>query len=549
MSMWDKAESTWALGRNAMDASGVYWRGIIVRPGVAPLPVVKRGDLGRAFASVPRNGGSVIFGTACSSLATCLPEDEDTLLEHLVDLNMCIRATTRSWSRGGGRSIRTSQILARFLRAACAGEHSLKDCERFLRGEAPGGGSEGWDTHLDNLARMLTKSARKNGELRRVLTVEIPANRTLHLQSRNRVRVESVEFRNRVDAVDKERRTLHGKILLRLNLDPRDLSRSPTLRAQVLSSVGYADADEPDIGYFPFLQRCKNSQRGDLAGIAQLWKLDRKASALKSLAYAPEEGAIPVYSSIGTSTGRVIMREPGLQWMAKEDRGLIHAGPALCLRYLDFDCFEPTILAVCSKDEALMEACEGDLYMSLSKWLALPGSPDDREFSKVFFLCLLYGRSRRGLTLDLVRHASMGHDDADQAIQRLENHIPSAMEFKRGLECEAEETGRVATILGNWRAIPSGRSYLALNHFLQGTGALIFKLALVRSTAKVPEMRLVAPMHDAILASVPKAEGDRAVEAIQESMRGAAESLIGMEIAVSEKPWEEAPTNGESPVG
>ncbi len=544
MNMWDKAESTWALGRNAMDASGVYWRGILIRAGVAPFHVLKRGDLRRAFATVPRIGSSVIFGTACSALATSLPRDEESVLERLVDLNMCIRATTRSWSRGGGRSVRTTKILARFLRAACAGEHSLKDCERLLRGEVPSIGADRWDTYLDNLARMITRSARKNGELRRVLTIEIPASRALHLQSRNRVRVKSVEFRKRVDAVDKERRTLHGKILLRLNLDPRDLSRSPKLRAQVLSSAGYADADEPDIGYFPFLQRCKNSRRGDLASIAQLWKLDRKASALKSLAYASEEGAIPVFDSIGTSTGRVVMREPGLQWMAKEDRGLIHAGPGFCLRYLDFDCFEPTILAVCSEDEALIEACRGDLYMALSEWLGLPGSPEDREFTKVFFLCLLYGRSRRGLTLDLVRHGSMGQDAAGQAIQRLESHIPSAMAFKRGLESNAEETGRVTTILGNWRAIPPGRSYLALNHFLQGTGALIFKLALARSFAKVPEMRLVAPMHDAILASVPIAVSDHAVNEIQESMRGAAKSLIGREIAVSVKPWEEPPTGG-----
>ncbi len=223
------------------------------------------------------------------------------------------------------------------------------------------------------------------------------------------------------------------------------------------------------------------------------------------------------------------MQSPGVQWLEKAYRHLIVPPEDFTLRYLDYACFEPTILAVAANDSVLLAASQDDVYARVAKWVNFEG-PDVRGTAKSFFLRLLYGQARERLETELSRKAGVDLVGARARLDELDSRIQMSLRFKQLLEAEAERTGYVRTMQGNRRPVGEAQAYKALSYFLQGTGALIFKLALSRLFAPDSGCHLVIPMHDGFLCAFPSREVEDGAKVAGATMRTAFQQVTGADV-------------------
>ena len=100
-----------------------------------------------------------------------------------------------------------------------------------------------------------------------------------------------------------------------------------------------------------------------------------------------EDRLFPIFSVMGTVSGRILVSDPYLQQLRRKYRALIAAETDMKLVYLDFAQFEPGVLAALCADEALIaDYNDGDLYTALAERLFF-GSPRATD-RKTRFSCL-----------------------------------------------------------------------------------------------------------------------------------------------------------------
>ncbi len=528
----------WALGHSAIDQNGLFWKGIVILNDCRIVTVNSRGDLALNLDDLLSSSASIVIPAESSSFALSLPNHYSKALDKVVDLGVVIRATTHTWSKDRRSKTSIASILARFLMASEEEEEwSMSECKEILRGDL---GIREPRLIRDALGRMLdlvVESTKSEGEEKRIQMFEIPASQALLKASRSKIQFDSVAAKNKLAETTDELQRLHDELFLNHNIDLDQVKRSSKYRVAILNREGKQDTTDDDLGLYPFLEVCSYSSSERLKNIANYWKSNRRVYSLRTIAFSPPSGLHPIFDSIGTATGRVLMREPNLQWLAKEDRKYVIAGNDRSLIYIDYECFEPTILAIQAKDQRLLSACKNDLYANIAVQLGLPPGEDSRKFSKVFFLCLLYGRSHRRLTEDLAEYASLDHSEANDRHNRLRDWMSLSFKFQKTLS-ESVATGEQAkTVEGNFRVLNEDRAYVALNHFLQGTASLIFKEALTNTLARLPEAQLLAPMHDALLLSVPQADENASVTIVKECMEAASTAVIGAPISAAKSAW------------
>jgi len=139
----------------------------------------------------------------------------------------------------------------------------------------------------------------------------------------------------------------------------------------------------------------------------------------------------------------------------------------------------------------------GDMYeLFATRHLCLAGN---RKAAKQLFLSYAYGMSRKAL-VDAAVSLGVDRYKAKQAFRLFQGYE----DWKKEVWTEFQSTGRVATILGNHyrragRAQLTGKEQRsAVSQVVQGTASLIFKRALL-AAASIEDMRVVLPMHDALL--------------------------------------------------
>jgi DNA polymerase-1 len=84
-----------------------------------------------------------------------------------------------------------------------------------------------------------------------------------------------------------------------------------------------------------------------------------------------------------------------------------------------------------------------------------------------------------------------------------------------------------------------------MNAGIQGLAADVFKVALVRLTAALEELQmdsqLILQVHDEVLLDVPPAEHDRAAKVVVDTMTGAVELSVPLEVNLAFGPtWADA---------
>ena len=219
----------------------------------------------------------------------------------------------------------------------------------------------------------------------------------------------------------------------------------------------------------------------------------------------------PLFDTLGTVTGRIMVVDPHLQHISKKYRAIISASPGHTLVYLDYSQFEPNIMASISNDSMLSQICGdgGDLYERLS--IDLCGSAVYRDTVKMMFLAYSYGKDVNSLS-DFLADCDMSLERATAVIKQ--RFIPLFLgieKWKASVEGLLFDQGRIGTLLGNHRYrevdgdLNARERRWAISQLVQGTGSLILKKVIIAVKQQLPEVSILLPMHDALLVEVPNA--------------------------------------------
>ena len=222
-------------------------------------------------------------------------------------------------------------------------------------------------------------------------------------------------------------------------------------------------------------------------------------------------------------------------WM----RGLIKPAEGYGIAYVDWSQQEFGIAAALSGDIKMLEAyASGDPYLSFAIQAgAVP--PDatkithkaEREQFKAAVLAVQYGMGPESLALRI-------NQPVARARQLLDLHRNTYRTFWKWSDCclnEARVGGRLWTNFGWQIQVMGNPNDRSLRNFpVQAHGAEMLRIACILLTRA--EIRICAPVHDALLIEAPLNELDAAIETTQELMREASRIVLcGFELASDAK--------------
>jgi DNA polymerase-1 len=247
------------------------------------------------------------------------------------------------------------------------------------------------------------------------------------------------------------------------------------------------------------------------------------------------------YLQVGSAAGRMSCHKPDVQNLprAAAYRGAIRAREGYCLVTADFSQIELRLAAVIAPDQAMLAACrEGaDLHTrTAAQVLGLPTeaiTPAHRQLAKALNFGLLYGMSATGLRdyaattyrVPLTATAAAAH--RQRFFQTYAGLARWHQETRRQLQAGRRLETR--TLAGRRRR-DVDRFTVAVNSPVQGSGADGLKLALARlfrHRDEVPDARLVAAVHDELLAECPEAEAEATAHWLRRHMAAAMQELVG----------------------
>lgn len=216
----------------------------------------------------------------------------------------------------------------------------------------------------------------------------------------------------------------------------------------------------------------------------------------------------PVFDTMGTVTGRIHAIDPQLQHIKKEYRSIIKPRDGTSHLYVDYSQFEPNIMASLSGDSNLLKACRDvDIYSELA--LSIFKDSAARDSAKIVFLAYSYGMDKAGLA----KLISSTTGDLLSAVTLLEADLFTTFEgvelWKESLYDTLYSQGRIGTAFGNYRyrgkegPLDDNERRWSASQAVQGTGALILKLLILKLVRSLPTAKLLLPMHDALLIEVP----------------------------------------------
>ena len=240
------------------------------------------------------------------------------------------------------------------------------------------------------------------------------------------------------------------------------------------------------------------------------------------------------------ATGRLSSSNPNLQNIpVKSDLGLLirrcFVAPAgSVLLSADYSQIELRLLAHLSQDPFLLQsfASQKDIHAQTAEALfGSPVTPENRRRAKTLNFAILYGMSSYSLSQDLGLSQAEAQGIIDRYFQVFERVGPYFESIRR----EAQDSGRVGTILGRIRPIPEIlsdnrkiREYgerMAVNSVLQGSAADLVKKAMVdldrRLLREHSSSRLLIQVHDELLLEVDEGDEDVTSRIVRESMEGA----------------------------
>jgi DNA polymerase I len=216
----------------------------------------------------------------------------------------------------------------------------------------------------------------------------------------------------------------------------------------------------------------------------------------------------------------------------------------------DYSQIELRVLAHLSGDEALAEAfaTDTDIHAATAgKVFGLPPEQVDSELrrrAKVVNYGLAYGMNAYGLASRL----GIPPDEAQEFIDAYFAGFPKIREFLDHQVTMASAEGFTATILGRRRYLPELQSpnprirnlgrRMALNAPIQGSGADIMKLAMIRVDAALETLpaSMVLTVHDELVFEAPDEAANEVAEAARKEMESAYELTVPLRVDVGSGP-------------
>ncbi|HEY0787260.1 MAG TPA: DNA polymerase, partial [Thermoanaerobaculia bacterium] len=255
----------------------------------------------------------------------------------------------------------------------------------------------------------------------------------------------------------------------------------------------------------------------------------------------PRTGRVhTTFNQVVAATGRISSQDPNLQNIPIRSelglairRGFI-AAPGKVLLAADYSQIELRILAHLSGDPVLTKAFRERVDVHTETAAEVFGVTREevtslqRRIAKAVNYGLAYGQSDYGLA----RALDIARKDAKEYSEKYFERFPTIRRFMENVVAEARARGGARTVLGRWRPIPDLASKspmarraaerIAQNTPMQGTGADLIKLAMIRTTDRIARDGLPATMlltvHDELVFEVDEGKADAAGAAIREEM-------------------------------
>ena len=255
-----------------------------------------------------------------------------------------------------------------------------------------------------------------------------------------------------------------------------------------------------------------------------------------------------------TTTGRLSSSDPNLQNIPirTEDGRRIRQAfePSKGNKFIsaDYSQIELRVMAHMSKDEGLLEAFrEGqDVHSKTASEVFDVGikdvTSDLRRNAKAINFGLIYGISAFGLGKQL----GISRNLAAEYMAMYFEKYPDVKKYMESTKDFASQNGYVETLFGRrlylrdinatnaMRRQASERA--AINAPVQGTAADIMKIAMINMHKAIKtqksEAKLILQVHDELILDTPKDEIDKIVSLVTESMMGAANLDVPLEIDI-----------------
>ncbi|MCA9673430.1 MAG: DNA polymerase I, partial [Myxococcales bacterium] len=269
------------------------------------------------------------------------------------------------------------------------------------------------------------------------------------------------------------------------------------------------------------------------------------------------------FNQVVAATGRISSQDPNLQNIPIRSevgrairRGFVAAAGKLLVA-ADYSQIELRILAHLSGDPVLCQAFRDRVDVHTQTAAEVFGiardavGPRERRIAKAVNYGLIYGQSDFGLARALDIPRKEAHEYSERYFER----FPTIRKFMEDVVADARKRGGARTILDRWRPIPDLASKspmarraaerVAQNTPMQGSGADLIKLAMIKTTARIAAERLDAPMlltvHDELVFEVAEAEAERLGAIVKEEMEAVFELSVPLEVDVGiARAWADA---------
>jgi DNA polymerase-1 len=265
------------------------------------------------------------------------------------------------------------------------------------------------------------------------------------------------------------------------------------------------------------------------AGTYGLAWLDKALHAVTNRVHAD-------YLQLGSRAGRMSCAKPNIQNLPRTTmyRGCITAEPGSCIVKADYSQIELRIAAVMAQDAAMLEAYRAgqDLHsMTAARLLGVTPEQvtgESRQLAKAVNFGLLYGMGATTLQTYARQHyrVSLTPAEAAQYRQRFFEAYPGLRHWHR--QTGTTRSTETRTLAGR-RRLDVKAFTERLNSPVQGTGADGLKGALARLFAhqhEAPDARLVAVVHDEIVAECPIEGAAQTAAWLQEHMAAAMTEIL-----------------------
>jgi DNA polymerase I len=270
---------------------------------------------------------------------------------------------------------------------------------------------------------------------------------------------------------------------------------------------------------------------------------------------SPKTGRIhTTFNQVVAETGRISSQDPNLQNIPIRGelgpdirRGFV-AAPGKLLIAADYSQIELRILAHLSKDPLLTSAFRDRIDVHTQTAAEVFGvareavTPDQRRIAKAVNYGLSYGQSDFGLAraLDITRQ------QAAEYSRRYFQRFPTIHKFMDEIVAVARAQGGARTLLGRWRPIPNLMSKspaarhaaerVAQNTPMQGTGADLIKLAMLRTSERIAReqwpVQLLLTVHDELVFETPPEIAEKVGAALKGEMESVYELSVPLEVDI-----------------